>query len=96
MCYSILAINSAFGLSVVLADCLICRPITYRWNRSIQGGTCGNLEALDVLTGTFNLLLDICLVVMPMPILWGLKMSMSKKIALTGIFGIGTGYDFLF
>ena len=30
-----------------------------------------------------------------MPILWGLKMSTSKKIALTGIFGIGIAYDFL-
>ena len=46
--------------------------------------------------GIFNLLLDVCVVVIPMPILWGLKMNMSKKIALTGIFGLGTVYVLLF
>lgn len=57
---------------------------------------CGSLKSLDLFTGMFNLLLDVCVVVMPMPILWGLKMNMSKKIGLTGIFGMGIGYDVLF
>ena len=57
---------------------------------------CGPLKSLDLFTGIFNLLLDVCVVVMPMPVVWGLKMNMSKKICLTGIFGMGIGYDVLF
>lgn len=89
-CYSILAINFAFCLSTVLANCLICRPVSYRWDPSAQIGKCGGLDRLHMFIGIFNLLLDVCVVVIPMPILWGLKMNMSKKIALTSIFGLGT------
>lgn len=55
----------------------------------MQAGTCGRLDRLHMFIGVFNLLLDICVVAMPLPVLWGLKMSMSKKVALTGIFAMG-------
>ena len=89
VCYSILVINLAFCLSTNLSEFLICRPVSYRWDRSIRGGTCGHQQSLTLFLGVVNLLLDVCLVLMPMPILWGLKMGTGRKVALSGIFGIG-------
>ena len=57
------------------------------------GGSCGDQKMLDIFIGIVNLLQDVVVVVLPMPILWGLQMARSKKVALSCIFGIGIMYD---
>ena len=91
MCYVVLAINILFLASIILTTCLLCRPIAYRWNKTIEGGTCGEQKSFDMFVAVFNLLLDVTTVVLPMPILWGLQMAFGKKIALTLMFGMGIG-----
>lgn len=93
ICYVVLVVNFVFFVGTVLADCLICQPISYRWDRVIGGkGSCGDQKSLDLFIGIFNLLLDVTVVVLPMPILWGLKMAVGKKVMLSGMFGMGTAY----
>lgn len=87
--YTALAVNLVFGASAVTADCLICRPITYRWAPSMVDGSCGDQESLDMYIAILNLLQDVVVVVLPMPILWGLQMARGRKVALSCIFGIG-------
>ena len=60
----------------------------------MTGGTghCGYQKSLDLFIGIFNLLLDVTVVVLPMPVLWGLKMALGQKIMLTGMFGMGVTY----
>lgn len=48
--------------------------------------------SLDLYLGIFNLLLDVCVVVLPMPVLWGLQMAVSKKLMLSAMFGLGIVY----
>ena len=96
ICYSVLVANIVFFTSTVLADCLICRPISYRWDRVTRGtGYCGHEKPLDLYIGIVNLLLDVTTVVLPMPILWGLKMDTGKKVKLSGMFGLGIAYVLL-
>ena len=93
ICYAVLAINFLFFTGTILADCLICQPIAYRWDRMAgRSGHCGDQKSLDLFIGIFNLVLDITAVVLPMPILWGLKMAVTKKVMLSGMFGMGTVY----
>ena len=93
VCFLVLVANVCFFVSIVLADCLICHPISYRWDRVIGGtGSCGNEKPLDLFIGTFNLILDVTAVVLPMPVLWGLKMAIGNKIMLSGMFGMGIAY----
>lgn len=87
--YAALVVNAVFGASAVIADCLICRPITYRWAPTMVGGSCGDQKFLDMYIAIFNLLLDVMVVILPMPILWRLQMARSKKMALSFILGIG-------
>ena len=93
ICYTVLVINVCFFVGIVFADCLICQPISYRWDRMVGGsGFCGDQKSLDLFIGIFNLLLDVTVVVMPMPVLWGLKLAVGKKVMLSGMFGVGTAY----
>ena len=93
ICYFVLVVNLCFFMSTVLADCLICQPISYRWDRMTGGkGFCGNQKPLDLYIGIFNLILDVAAVALPMPVLWGLRMNVGKKVMLSGMFGMGITY----
>ena len=88
-CYGVLTINLAFFTATVLACCLICRPFAFNWDQSLHG-TCGNQKSLDLFIGVFNLLMDIVTVALPMPVLWGLQMPIGRKVAISGLFSLGT------
>ena len=88
-CYSVLILSVLYLASMIISECLICRPISYRWDFSIRGGSCGDRKSLDLYIASFNLILDAILVVLPMPMLWGLQMATHRKVALSGIFGLG-------
>ena len=91
-CYFVHVINAAFGSATILGACLICLPIAYNWDHSIAGGHCGNQKSLDLFIGIFNLLMDVTVVVLPMPVLWGLQMAVARKIVLSMMFGLGVMY----
>ena len=67
----------------------MCSPLAFYWDKSIEGGTCLNNSVNNVVVSFINLVLDLIVVALPMPMLWGLQMPTSKKIGLTAIFGIG-------
>lgn len=90
--YVALAVNVVFGASAVIADCLICQPITYRWAPTMVDGSCGDQRLLDMYIAILNLLQDVAVVILPMPVLWGLQLAKSKKVALSCMFGIGIMY----
>ena len=43
----------------------------------------------EILNASINLALDVTVVSLPTPVLWGLQMAMYKKIILSGMFGLG-------
>ena len=93
-CYGVLTINLAYFTATVLACCLICRPFAFNWDQSLHG-TCGDQKSLDLFIGVFNLLMDIVTVALPMPVLWGLQMPVGRKVAISGLFALGTTYGLI-
>ena len=89
LCYTTLILNTIFCLGAVLGECLICSPIACRFDYTIQCHSCGNETVLDPLNAVFNILLDVTVVLLPIPLLWGLQMAMRKRLMLTGIVGLG-------
>lgn len=90
VCYIVHGFNFAFFAAVVVASLVMCRPISAIY--APEAGRCGDQRSLDLFIGVFNLLLDVCIVILPMPMLWRLQMSLGKKLALSGIFGMGIVY----
>lgn len=89
-CYSILVIN------IVCCVVLVVSHSVAQFNRG-----CLQEEATDcmiypelkdwaeVLALIFNLSLDVVVVVLPVPTLWRLQIPISKKLMLSGMFGLG-------
>ena len=92
-CFGVIVFNFLFLLATILAECFICQPLSYRWNLAIKGASCGDEQALTLYTAGINLLQDIIVVFIPMPMLWGLRMEPHKKLGVTCIFGLGIAYD---
>ena len=89
ICYAVLILNVQFSIAAILAESLICLPIECRFNYIIPCRSCGDYAFPDLFAGIFNILLDIMMVILPMPMLWGLQMAVSKKLMLSGIFALG-------
>ncbi|RHZ67293.1 hypothetical protein CDV55_107696 [Aspergillus turcosus] len=67
---------------------LQCRPIQRFWNSSVPG-TCFNLVAFSYFTNITNLVTDVWIFVLPLPVIAKLHMSRNRKIALGCLFSIG-------
>ena len=87
--YAIGGVTVAYWLSTVVTALLICRPFAYNWNKFTISGRCGNVPAYYLSTGIVNLIIDVAIIALPLPKLWGLQMKTSKKLALTAIFSLG-------
>ena len=88
-CYVVLVLNGAFSIGFIIADSLMCIPIACVWDKRTPCTSCGNVFLFRVLNASINLALDVTVVSLPTPVLWGLQMAMNKKIILSGMFGLG-------
>lgn len=68
---------------------LVCHPVSLLWDKTIVGGRCADIVAAYQIVSGLNLLLDVIIILLPMPILWNLQMPASKKLAISAIFGFG-------
>ncbi|KAF2221484.1 hypothetical protein BDZ85DRAFT_320665 [Elsinoe ampelina] len=65
-----------------------CRPVSRAWN-ILEPGTCINFYLFALLITTINLISDIIILILPMPIIWHLNTTLGKKISLMCAFGVG-------
>lgn len=87
--YTIMFVVCLWCVEQVLATLLICKPISYNWNFRTQKGSCGN-EVANVIAGAaVNVFTDLVILLLPMPIIWRLKIPTRSKLSLSFIFGLG-------
>lgn len=79
----------AWFLGALVSGLFVCQPIARFWDKSIPGH-CLNTEIyFRAIAGT-NLATDVMLLLIPVPIIWSLHRPPSERIALIGIFTLGT------
>jgi hypothetical protein len=52
-------------------------------------GTCGDIATAEMAAAAFNLVLDVVIVLLPLPIVWKLQMPMQKKTGIMVTFALG-------
>ena len=75
--------------SITLVGIFQCRPVAAFWNRMIQGAKCIDLPLFTKFSGVLNLLTDVLILCLPVPMVWGLNTTKAQKATLTGIFLLG-------
>ena len=76
-------------LLVIFELGFVCRPYAFNWDKSIHGGTCGPQIKLWLSNGIIHVIIDIMILILPMPMVWKLKTQLSNKISLSIVFGLG-------
>ncbi|KAK7530167.1 uncharacterized protein J3D65DRAFT_671952 [Phyllosticta citribraziliensis] len=81
----IVAVYSIQGLCVTIFQ---CHPVHYFWDRSGKG-RCFEIEPYYYVFGGFNIFLGLAIVVIPVPALNELRLPLSQKLGLLGVFILG-------
>ncbi|ROW14766.1 hypothetical protein VPNG_03832 [Cytospora leucostoma] len=87
--FIVITLDVALIIVVIFESFLLCRPLAYTWDKTIPGGVCGNSTESYLSVAILNLILDIALVILPMPVLWRLQMPVEKKVAVNAILALG-------
>ncbi len=87
--YVLMGVIIAHGISTVLAATFECTPVSYLWDRTI-GGHCFDAVAFYRLASLPNIITDVFMLCLPMPMIWRLKLSTARKISLTFVFLTGS------
>lgn len=80
------------GVSTFLADLFQCIPVRFFWTPTLPGGKCFNQSAFYFSTAGFAVLADIWILILPMPVFWGLQISVKRRLLLMGLFALGFVY----
>lgn len=86
--YCILFVIFGLFISGTTAFVFSCSPISFFWTRT-GAGHCVNTQILYYFTAAINIVCDIAILLLPMPIVWNLQMQRDKKIGIMGIFLLG-------
>lgn len=66
-----------------------CTPVPFFWNKDIHGGHCINLMAFWFSNASFNILSDIAIIILPIPVLKALNLPKKQKYGLILVFIMG-------
>ena len=86
--YVIIGMLVAWFLGALVSGLFICQPIHKFWNKSIPGHCVNTMTYFRAIAGT-NLATDVFILVLPIPVLWGLHRPASERLALIAVFALG-------
>jgi hypothetical protein len=92
VCYGAMLVSTLYFLSVLMETFLLCTPVQFNWDKTIATGTCSkNSNVAFILAGATNLVIDVFVVVLPMPTLWRLQLPLERRIGVMAMFSMGVG-----
>ena len=80
--------NVAWLIGILLAVVFECSPIEKAWKPQLPGH-CANTRTLWLGSGLPSLIIDIFILLMPLPPLWKLQMKPTRKYLIMGVFICG-------
>ena len=80
----------AFVLAQMITGPLECTPLSFLWDPEMEGAQCINLFLYFELSGILNIVGDVALMIIPVPIIWKLQTSTSRKAGIAIAFLSGS------
>ena len=76
----------AYFIACYFQICFQCKPISILWTFK---GSCSGRNVEAEIFGGLNAAIDLSILLLPIPMVWQLKMERRQKIAVTGILWLG-------
>ncbi|BCR93415.1 uncharacterized protein AKAW2_10461S [Aspergillus luchuensis] len=87
ICYATGVVIVCNWVAVIIAGLLSCRPLSYFWTGQ---GVCINIDAWLRWGGFANILTDVVMLILPMPVVWRLHASTRLKLGIFVTFLLGS------
>ncbi|KAK2606944.1 hypothetical protein N8I77_005663 [Diaporthe amygdali] len=84
----IISLQAGWLVMTVLIGFLICRPVQKNWDPTAEG-TCGNQIAGYTAVSVVNVIVDVLMLLLPLPMVYKLQTRPGYKVGLFAIFSIG-------
>ena len=81
---------TANWLSMMIAVCFQCQPLSFWWDRTIRGGKCFDVQRFFHAQSIPGFVLDFLIMILPLRTIWLLKLSVLKKLALVLVFVVAS------
>lgn len=81
---------ASYSIGLLFSFIFSCTPMERNYNALITTGSCIDAPALYIATAAFNVVSDIMLFILPIPMVYGLQMPLKQKLGLFFVFGIGS------
>ncbi|KAJ5316448.1 hypothetical protein N7476_006755 [Penicillium atrosanguineum] len=90
--FGAMSLSVVVGLIFFFFTIFQCQPVNYFWNRESETGTCIDKNLLIGIAYLYSVgaaLTDLTIGVLPVALIWNLRMNQRTKVAIVGILGIG-------
>ncbi|KAJ5660502.1 hypothetical protein N7507_006953 [Penicillium longicatenatum] len=90
--YAAITLATAVGLIFLFFTVFQCDPVSFFWNRSPVTGTCISTDLLIDIAYLYSVgaaVTDLTIGLLPVALIWNLRMNQRTKTAIVGILGIG-------
>ncbi|KAI4095109.1 MAG: hypothetical protein LQ344_001760 [Seirophora lacunosa] len=87
--YTLMFIVTANGIAGIFASLLSCQPLATRWDPAL-GGECINVTYYWRYISLANIVSDLAMLILPLPVVWKLHVSLPQKLSLTVLFLTGS------
>ncbi|KNG81815.1 integral membrane protein [Aspergillus nomiae NRRL 13137] len=79
-----------WAIVALLVNIFQCNPVQFYYDKTLQGGHCmhGQTKFFQAM-GSIALVEDVTILLLPVPIVWRLKITLRQKIAVTIVFSLG-------
>ncbi|KAL8997507.1 MAG: hypothetical protein Q9188_006310 [Gyalolechia gomerana] len=77
------------GIAGIFTSGLSCRPLATRWKPEL-GGECINVTYYWRYISLANIISDVAMLILPLPVVWNLHVSLPQKLSLTILFLTGS------
>lgn len=77
-----------YWIATTILAFLGCTPFARNWNKTIPGH-CVNLVMFFRWNGICNLIIDVLILLLPLPMVWRLRVPSRQRLELSGIFLLG-------
>jgi fucose permease len=87
---STLAVVNAGGLALTILNIVQCRPVSAAWASPVPASAhCTNIVTIYLSSAPLNIITDLAILFLPMPILTSMRLPRKQKIILVITFGFG-------
>lgn len=89
-CWATAAFLIANWLGATVALFCMCMPLDFLWDKTIPDGHCIDINAGYRWSSLMNIITDVVMLILPLPVIWKIQTSMRLKIGLTLTFALGS------